>query len=496
MWSLGVEEQFYVLFPALFILLLKIIKKLILRILIILLICLISYGLNFYLISIGGSNPAFFLLPTRIWQFGIGILFALIPSFRQNNSISANLFFGLGLCLIFIDFLYPISKLPNATFLCIGAGFILWSNLGNQGVIKIIISIPPIQLIGLSSFSLYLWHWPIIVFLKYIYIDHIPLEILLFAILITFVISYLSWKFIENLFRYKLSTKSVIYFVSSIYLVLTILSISIIYTKGFPKRDSQLINSIAQSVDSNYRSPPSTYRLYGASRACLVGESSVTPSYALLGNSHAQMYAPALNHYLRESKGAGLLIPLNSCLPTINVNLSIDCLEKAGANYQAVVNDKNIKTVIIGLTWYSTDLIDIHGNRFIDGDLSARKNDLLSIIKGLEEAGKEVYLIGPIAIPNFDFASITSRKLKFNEEDIVLSSSRQAFNNAYEGVNLFFSEKMKNKYIAPYEIFCDYDKCYFSDNTGSYFADSNHLSSYGVSKLYPLFMKTLGVSSK
>ncbi len=85
LWSLGVEEQFYVLFPALFTLLLKIINKLILRILIILLICLISYGLNFYLILIGGSNRAFFLLPTRIWQFGIGILFALIPSFRQNN---------------------------------------------------------------------------------------------------------------------------------------------------------------------------------------------------------------------------------------------------------------------------------------------------------------------------------------------------------------------------------------------------------------------------
>ena len=195
------------------------------------------------------------------------------------------------------------------------------------------------------------------------------------------------------------------------------LSIVVISAKGFPNRDSNLVNSIAQAVDTNFRCPPSTYHFYGASLACSIGESNVTPRYALLGNSHAQMYAPALNHYLKESKGAGLLIPLNSCLPTINVNLSMECLEKATINYEAVVNDKNIKTVIIGLTWYSNDLIDRHGNRLIDVDLSVLKNDLLSLIYGLEEAGKEVYLIGPIAIPNFDFASVTSRNLKFNEKD-------------------------------------------------------------------------------
>jgi peptidoglycan/LPS O-acetylase OafA/YrhL len=53
----------------------------------------------------------------------------------------------------------------------LGAGLILWNRLNEQSVLSRLLSAKPIQVIGLSSFSLYLWHWPILVFLKYIYID-------------------------------------------------------------------------------------------------------------------------------------------------------------------------------------------------------------------------------------------------------------------------------------------------------------------------------------
>jgi peptidoglycan/LPS O-acetylase OafA/YrhL len=70
MWSLGVEEQFYPFSPLVLAITLKLCKTIYGRLAVITLICTCSYSANISLTSIGGVNPVFFLLPTRIWQFG------------------------------------------------------------------------------------------------------------------------------------------------------------------------------------------------------------------------------------------------------------------------------------------------------------------------------------------------------------------------------------------------------------------------------------------
>ena len=77
-WSLGVEEQFYIFFPALFYFIIKYLKSKTLIFYLILILTILSLFFNIFLINLGGSNPAFFLLPTRIWNFGFGILAMLI----------------------------------------------------------------------------------------------------------------------------------------------------------------------------------------------------------------------------------------------------------------------------------------------------------------------------------------------------------------------------------------------------------------------------------
>jgi len=488
MWSLGVEEQFYLFFPLALVLVMSAFRRPLGPILVILLISACSYASNIYIGSIGGANPAFFLLPTRVWQFGLGSLFALLPPpSQQQSSVKTNGIFLVGMSLIGLNFIVTPDNLPSATFLSMGAALILWNNTKENSALIKLFTIKPLQLIGLCSFSLYLWHWPILVFLKYVYLGEIPTYILIAALVSTFIVSYLSWRYIENPFREATSTKVTILFICVLYLMLALTALATLLLSGFPNRDSKLTNAISAAVDSNYRCPPSTYRLYGASRACLIGESGVKPTIALLGNSHAQMYAPALNKQLIQNHQAGLIIPLNGCLPTFDLNISLDCLRMAKANYETLANDRSIEKVVIAMTWYSDDLIDDQGIGISDSQLNHRKQSVLLLIDNLTKAGKTVFLVGPIAIPNFDFASLASRNLKFGEVKIPFSTPRDMFDQKFGLLISDLSSNLKNRFITPHELLCGQYQCNFADTEGAYFSDSNHLSSYGVEKVQNLF---------
>ncbi|QWD85584.1 acyltransferase [Polynucleobacter asymbioticus] len=487
MWSLGVEEQFYLLFPAILIIVIRFVRPQSLKILALLLIAISSYGANIYLTHIGGSNPAFFLLPTRIWQFAIGGCFALLPTIRPENSMRLNFLFMAGLALIVINFTNPLSPIPSATLLTLGTGLILWNKLSSNSLLLRYLITKPVRLVGLCSFSLYLWHWPILVFLKYIYVDNVPLYILMSALLATIFISYLSWKYIENPFRSSIPTRTTLLAILSIYCILVIYASTLLALKGLPSRDVDLANSFANAIDSNYRCPPGNYRLYGASRSCLIGDITEAPSLALLGNSHAQMYAPAIIESLNTHHQAGLIIPLNGCLPTIDLNISAECLKMAEINFQAIEKDRNLKTIIIAMTWYSNDLVDKSGELISDPNFSYREKSIMMLMDNLARTGKNIYLVGPIAIPNFDFASVASRNIKFGNTSENSSITRASFDSQFKPLISSLSRQLDGRLILPHKALCDQEHCNFADGQGSYFSDSNHLSVYGTQKVQKLF---------
>jgi hypothetical protein len=105
----------------------------------------------------------------------------------------------------------------------------------------------------------------------------------------------------------------------------------------------------------------------------------------------------------------------------------------------------------------------------------------------LSKAGKSVYLVAPIAIPNFDFASQASRALKFNKGDVPFSIPRAEFDKKYGLLISSLSNKLGVRLIKPHEVLCDKKECFFSDSQGAYFSDNNHISSYGAKKIHKEF---------
>lgn len=209
-WSLGVEEQFYLLFPLLMFLLTKLRQSSQYAALFVLVAgsLFLSIWAVDYQNHLKIASGAFFLLPPRAWELGIGALIAI--QHQQNttpcstNGIN-NALALLGMLLI----IFPMFRLDqNSPFPgiaaitpVVGTGLIIFCANGSTWIGRIL-SIKPLVLIGLASYSLYLWHQ---VLLAYWRNAHVQTEInapSIFAlILASAILSYLSFRFVEKPFR-------------------------------------------------------------------------------------------------------------------------------------------------------------------------------------------------------------------------------------------------------------------------------------------------------
>ena len=489
LWSLSVEEQFYLFFPLFLIFIFKLFKNIKIQLFFIFLISVISFFINLVFIYKGHFDPIFFLFPARIWQFGLGAFFAFLPSLRIKNIYFDSIYLITSFLLIFFNFAKTLVFLPQATLMCVGTAMILYKSKNINNYLFNILNSKILIFIGLISYSLYLWHWPIISYLKYISIGNLTNTYIFLGILLTFFLSFLSWKFIEQPFIQKYSTKKVLVFVIFSYVTLLSLSSFIITNKNFPSRYDQYSNNLAEAIGTTYHCSIFDYIKFGYSYACLLNQGiKKKPEIVLFGNSHAHMYGWPVKQQLLKYKKQGITIPLNSCLPLIDKNISISCINKANQYFEAIIKDQNIKTVIIGLTWYVDELIDKENRTYKDSDFSLRMKSLNFLINELKKNNKTVYLIGPIETTQKEFASVLSREIAFKKEkSLSIFKSRKEFDKNYDKPIKFFSGNLKNFFLQPHKFICDKEKCYFADLNGSYFSDTNHLSYYGSMKMTNLF---------
>lgn len=485
MWSLSVEEQFYVVFPLVLWLVLGVAKwgeKAILSVFFVL--SGLSLGAYLAFIQIGGNNPAFFLMPTRAWQFGAGALAVFVVQIGRirHNAIVA----AVGLIGIFVSVFSDWTWAWNEILITAAAMTYLVFASGKAAADRAL-SGTVMRYLGARSFSLYLWHWPIVAYLGYSFVDQIPAAAIAAGIVLCFLLSEVSYRVIERRFRYEypLSRSLALIIVSSAIM-------AAVFVFGNRARPDDLANRFASQIQTNFRCSLTDYVPFGASRACILSPFGDGQNFAILGNSHAQMYAPVIADAVAKNAAGLMVVPLNGCPPTVSINISESCLRAAKINFDAVRNDDRISTVIIGTTYTDPEYVTQAGDVLRPQQSGPFAESLIALVDQLEMSGKTVFMIGPIPHPGFDIASDVARKLKFGqlteaEAQTLLTSPLSAFDERFKGAITPLSRRLGEHLILPHEGLCDQKVCRLADADGSYFADSNHLGTLGLEKVRGAF---------
>jgi peptidoglycan/LPS O-acetylase OafA/YrhL len=304
LWSLGVEEQFYLVWPLLLAALsLPVLRRARLPIAAVLLV--VSLAAAQWLTAHDGAVWSFFLFPTRAWEFLAGALLALAPGFAPRGPVSGNAAGVAGLALIVgsVALLNDATPFPglSAVPVCLGAALVLWSGTGQAPAATAVLRSSAAVGVGLVSYSLYLWHWPALIFAReFAQRDLKPLETAA-VLALSAALAVVTWRFVEQPWRRRPAERRgrALALTLSPLLAFVALGAVIFVTHGLPMRLSPAVLQAANIEETDVNPRRRECFTNGnpvAATGCRYGAAAGVKDYDVLvwGDSHADAVTPGV----------------------------------------------------------------------------------------------------------------------------------------------------------------------------------------------------------
>ncbi|MDB5577998.1 MAG: acyltransferase [Bradyrhizobium sp.] len=499
-WSLGVEEQFYIFFP-LFVRLFAFLRRPYFIALMVLVAVVSLWSAAF---SISHLKPviAFYMAPTRAWELLVGsiLVSARVPAAKSYAARSAIALAGLAGIIIPVLLYTPETSFPGLTALppVIGCALLLYAGEGGGHLLSRPLGWGPVRGVGLISYSLYLWHWPVLAFARYVAVRPlVPLETA-GAVLLAFVLAIVSWRYVERPFRRGFSDRTIWLLSLAVSLAILGAAALVVSARGLPARFPAKIVALNEASGETWRCPVTSFISFGSFYACPIDLPSgrvADADVVLWGDSHAQMYVPALRAALGDRHA--ILVNANGCAPVAEDAATPDCGAIQRANY-AMIRALPAKTVILAQNW--PQYRDEAGARLGRDPLpEERYQDALkrlrTLVGGLRAAGKRVVLIGPVPLPGYDLASVTSRDLLFHGEiKTPVAVTRQSY--LLEETNILnvmdnLARDPQVRIIRVDQKACDRATCSYIIDGQAIFADYGHYTTAFSGSLAPLFRESI-----
>ncbi len=505
LWSIAVEEQFYLLFPAFLLVLGRRARSAGIFVLFI-----FSFGLSLW--GVGhDKDAAFYLLPARAWELMLGAILAFGAVPLPHNGVWRECTAATGLLLIAAATFGLDSDMPFpgalALLPCLGAALVIYGTEGGSSVVGRVLSVRPLVFVGLISYSLYLWHWPLYVFSRYVlFRDLSPVETAV-LIAVSFALAVFSWQFVERPFRRPIARVRLFPAGAAAMAVTFGAAAFAASTDGLPQRLPVRLQRILAEEDDHEpridRCFPMTAHDVEMGRPCKIGAAGVAPSFLLWGDSHADAIVPPIDQVAKQAGRSGLLAGGASCVPLIGVTTPVRTCRPFNEAVVKLALSANITDVILEARWAkyadgATYGDEPRGHVVLRDDAlkgAAPPDNHAVFARGLERtirmlvrAGKKVVLVASVPEVGWPVPAVLARRALAHDAT-KLNVSLEDFMQRQSFVLATFA-RMHRLYgvlvIYPNEVLCTKANCAVSLNGIPLYRDGHHLSVYGALRLEPL----------
>lgn len=511
-WSLGAEAQFYLVFPPLLYALRKLDRDRLLQILGGLAIA--SFGLSLWAVEAAPAF-AFYLLPARLWELLLGVMLAIAAPRAPQNAVLTNGLAAAGLGLIgwSIVTLSSDTRFPGAAALapCIGTAAVIYAGLSPGSLVNRLLSARGLVFAGMISYSLYLWHWPVLALARYYAFGELTLGQTALAVGASVALAVLSWRYVEQpmLRRAWLPGRARLMQVSGAGLfALALTGGAVAWAEGLPQRFPAEIRAILAIAQERPDGLSLCFNpAIGAIRAgqiCRIGGNADDATFLLWGDSHAEAVVPAVSDAAFRGERVGRYAARGSCPPLLGVTSSrgTGCRAFADAVVKFAIAAE-IEEVVIAGYWadYAEGsslapggghvLISDDGGApaTVEGNRAVFRSGLERTVKTLTDANIKVVLVGPIPEIAWPVPETLARiDARANGKDIRTDRALYLKRSAFV---LEAFEAMREKYgvlvLRPDAVLCGSGKCDVVRDGHPLYRDAHHLSTYGAKQIEPVF---------
>jgi peptidoglycan/LPS O-acetylase OafA/YrhL len=514
-WSLAVEEQFYLFFPLLMILISRFMRAGYS-------VVLWPMALASFLSCVVGTyiepSAAFYLTPFRAWELLAGALLAVGRfSAPRDARVRAGVAL-LGLLLIAgADLLLSVNTpYPGGWALvpCAGALAIIYASCDRAVPVGKVLDNQVMRRIGLWSYSLYLIHWPLLVLAQYYVFDPLSVSLRCALLASTFLLGALSWRYVEQPFRgpSALLGRPALYGIAAASGVALVLATFVLHRATDPRhygaREHELFpTDTAEQARCRNTSPEDTHR-----PSCKIGDNSAPVEAILWGDSHALAILPAVDAAYARHHEAAIFAQTGGCPPLLGVNVRdfsnaksnlfrswIDAhgfgrSERCKRHTEAVLNwiaGNHIGTVILAAHWIAYTE-DNHSRRLTDSqspdnfsmldNAAVFARGLDSLLAALDREHVRIFVLddAPQSLVNVPYALASAQRLHLDREFRI---SRVAYEAQQHSAAAIF-ERLQKRYgfriLKPQDLLCAGGMCSIARNDVPLYIDGEHLSELGA----------------
>lgn len=509
LWSIAIEEQFYVVWPLLLTL---IARKATAFITVSTLLAVTSIGL---MLSVGAAfvEKGYFLPQFRVWALILGSILA----YTQHSALSTQRYHVLknttgaqhgisvvGIFLLAISIWWRASNdsLPGLLNIVAVIGSVMVIAAGQQGLFnQQILSHRLAVWLGLISYPLYLWHWPVLSLLKITEYGNPSQFKIILACLVSFILATATYYWIETPIRKSHHPRKVLYLCLAM-VAIFIVSLIIYQKNGLPKR--YVKNSLSliqtkkdQKVDKACKAL--LFKEIGNVDYCRLNDIGSKETIALYGDSHAYALFPGISKQLEKHGFNTIMVSWGGCPLLPNVVFGIDpkhhaeCLAHTQKAFSWVAENTSIKKVIIatrGTIYITGSGYGIAESRMrklniqpVNSHNNAQPQQLFKdsyqqLIDALNQAGKQVTIVSENPELGIDASYCIPRPLSMREP-VNCSLPLSLVLERQEAYRKAISQLKGATVIDSLNYLCPDDTCKVFHNGVLLYSDDDHLSVYG-----------------